>query len=53
MVSLKLEIQFKKNQTWNSKKPDPSYSKFPYQIYNIASNKRVKLTKYLKILEKN
>ena len=42
----------KKNQTWNSKKPDPSYSKFPYQIYNIASNKRVKLTKYLKILEK-
>tara|TARA_X000000950_G_C13890314_1_gene650572 strand:- start:755 stop:1774 length:1020 start_codon:yes stop_codon:yes gene_type:complete len=42
----------KKNNLWNSKKPDPSSSKFPYQIYNIASNKKVKLTTYLKILEK-
>ena len=43
----------KKNNNWNSVRPTPSDSKFPYQIYNIASNRRVKLTSYLKILEKN
>ena len=39
------------NKNWNAKKPNPAFSKFPYQIYNIASNKRVKLTKYLDIIE--
>ena len=43
----------KKNKKWKSKKPDPSFSKYPFEIYNIASNKNVKLTKYLKIIEKN
>lgn len=42
----------KLNKKWKPKKPDPSFSKFPYQIYNIASNRKVKLTKYLSILEK-
>ena len=37
---------------WNSKKPNPSFSKYPFSIYNIASNRRVKLTKYLNIIEK-
>tara|TARA_B100000941_G_C28503056_1_gene555508 strand:+ start:1115 stop:2128 length:1014 start_codon:yes stop_codon:yes gene_type:complete len=41
----------KRNNNWNAKKPDPSFSKFPFQIYNIASNKRIKLTKYLQIIE--
>ena len=40
------------NKKWKAEKPNPSFSKFPYQIYNIASNKKVKLTTYLKILEK-
>lgn len=42
----------KVNKKWNPKKPNPSFSKYPYQIYNIASNSKVKLTKYLDILEK-
>ncbi len=42
----------KVNKKWNPKKPNPSFSKYPYQIYNIASNRKVKLTKYLDILEK-
>ena len=40
------------DKKWNPKKPDPSFSRFPFQIYNIASNRKVKLTKYLHILEK-
>ena len=43
----------KKNKKWDAKNPNPSFSKSPYQIYNISSNRRVKLTNYLKILEKN
>ena len=43
----------KKNKKWDAKNPNPSFSKSPYQIYNISSNRRVKLTSYLKILEKN
>ena len=42
----------KRNKKWNPKKPNPSFSKYPYQIYNIASDRKVKLTKYLDILEK-
>ena len=42
----------KGNKKWNPKKPNPSFSKYPYQIYNIASDRKVKLTKYLDILEK-
>ena len=42
----------KKNNKWKPKYPDPSFSKFPYEIYNIASNKRVSLIKYLNLIEK-
>ena len=42
----------RKNKNWNPKKPDPSFSHAPYQIFNIASNKRIKLTNYVKLIEK-
>ena len=42
----------RENKNWNSKKPDPSFSHAPYQIFNIASNKRIKLTNYVKLVEK-
>ena len=42
----------KKNSSWKAKNPIPSSSKFPFEIYNIASNKNIKLTKYVSIIEK-
>lgn len=41
------------NLKWNSNKPDPSTSKAPWRIYNIANSKKVKLINYIRILEKN
>ena len=43
----------KKNFQWKSNNPNPSSSKFPFEIYNIASNRRIKLTKYLNLIEKS
>ena len=37
---------------WNKKKPDPSSSTAPFEIYNIGNNDPIKLTKYIEILEK-
>ncbi len=42
----------KKNNNWDPKKPLPGSSKFPYKIFNIASNKKVKLMDYIKLIEK-
>tara|TARA_B100001750_G_C14988423_1_gene341309 strand:- start:25 stop:522 length:498 start_codon:yes stop_codon:yes gene_type:complete len=42
----------KKNLKWKPKNPIPSSSKFPFELYNIASNKNIKLTKYVSIIEK-
>ena len=41
------------NLKWNSNKPDPSTSKAPWRIYNIANSKKIKLINYIRILEKN
>ena len=41
----------KKNIKWNAKKPEPSSSIFPFNIYNIGANKRVNLKYYVKILK--
>ena len=37
---------------WNKKKPDPSSSTAPFEVYNIGNNDPIKLTKYIEILEK-
>ena len=42
----------KKNLRWSAKNPVPSFSKYPFEIYNIASNRNIKLTKYVSIIEK-
>lgn len=42
----------KKNKNWSAKKPDPSFSIYPYEIYNIASNRRIELIKYVNLIEK-
>ena len=42
----------KKNLIWKATNPIPSSSKFPFEIYNIASNRNIKLTKYVSIIEK-
>ena len=41
----------RKNPVWNSKKPEPSSSKYPFTIYNIGSNKRVNLKAYVTFIE--
>ncbi len=43
----------KKDLIWNSNKPDPSSSKYPFKIYNIGGNKRINLKTYIKLIEKN
>ena len=40
------------NKKWNARKPEPSSSIFPFNIYNIGANKRVDLKYYVKILER-
>ena len=42
----------KKNKKWNPLKPNPSSSLYPFRIFNIGSNKKVELKKYVKIIEK-
>jgi len=43
----------KKNSKWKTTNPIPSSSKFPFELYNIASNRNIKLTKYVSIIEKH
>jgi UDP-glucuronate 4-epimerase len=42
----------KKNNKWNSLKPDPASSKAPWKIYNIGNNKPIKLMSYINAIEK-
>ena len=51
-IILAVKNPAKKNKKWNPRKPDPSSSIYPFKIYNIGSNKRTNLIKYLKLLEK-
>jgi UDP-glucuronate 4-epimerase len=37
---------------WDPQKPEPSSSYAPYKIYNIGNNNPVKLTEFIKILER-
>lgn len=41
----------KGNENWDGKKPDPSTSKAPYQIYNIGAQNPVNLLKFIESLE--
>ena len=52
MGCVKLEIKHQKNKNWSAKKPDPSFPIYPYEIYNIASNRRIELIKYVNLIEK-
>ena len=49
-IILAVKILLKKIK-WNPRKPDPSSSIYPFKIYNIGSNKRTNLIKYLKLLK--
>lgn len=51
-VFLCLNQSKRSNKLWDPKKPDPSISLFPFKIFNIGSNKKTNLIKYLKLLEK-
>lgn len=41
------------DKDWDSKNPNPSSSTAPYKIYNIGNNVPVKLTDFIKEIEKN
>lgn len=41
----------KKNVKWSGLKPDPSSSSGPWKVYNIGSNKPIKLMSYIKKIE--
>ena len=43
----------KGNKKWNSKLLDQSNSKAPFKIINLGSGRKIKLMKYVKIIEKN
>jgi UDP-glucuronate 4-epimerase len=36
---------------WNSANPDPASSSAPYRLYNIGSNRRIELLRYIEVLE--
>jgi UDP-glucuronate 4-epimerase len=42
----------KVNNEWDTNKPDPATSKYPYRILNIGNSKPVELTEYINALEK-
>ena len=39
------------NLKWNSNKPDPATSKYPWRVYNIGNSKPVPLIKYVSAIE--
>jgi UDP-glucuronate 4-epimerase len=47
-----LDSPAKRNNDWNSNKPDPSSSNVPWRIYNIGNNNPIKLMDYIDALEK-
>jgi len=40
------------NREWNSRKPDPSTSSAPYQIFNVGNQKPTELLQFIRVLEK-
>ncbi len=36
---------------WDSDHPDPAYSRAPYRLYNIGSNRPIDLLRYIEVLE--
>tara|TARA_B100002052_G_scaffold165878_1_gene151079 strand:- start:756 stop:1781 length:1026 start_codon:yes stop_codon:yes gene_type:complete len=43
----------KANKNWNSKILDQSTSRAPFKILNLGNGRRIKLMKYIKLIEKN
>ena len=39
------------NPAWNSDRPDPATSRFPYRVYNIGNNAPVELARYIELVE--
>lgn len=39
------------NPEWTGKKPDPSFSKAPYRLFNIGNSNSVELNRYIEVLE--
>lgn len=39
------------NPDWNSDQPDPATSSAPWRLYNIGSNRPIKLNRYIEVLE--
>ena len=42
----------KRNNSYNTSRPDGSQSNSPWRIYNIGNNETISLTKFIKIIEK-
>ncbi len=36
---------------WDAAHPDPAYSRAPYRLYNIGSNRPIELLRYIEVLE--
>jgi UDP-glucuronate 4-epimerase len=47
-----LKLDLKKDLNFDLKKPSPSSSICPWRIYNIGSNKKIKLMEFIHIIEK-
>jgi UDP-glucuronate 4-epimerase len=41
------------NSGWSGSAPDPATSRAPYRIYNIGSEKRTELMRYIELIEEN
>lgn len=46
------KVGFKKEKNWNNKNPDIGSSGAPFTVLNIGSGKKIKLMKYIKLIEK-
>jgi UDP-glucuronate 4-epimerase len=47
-----LKLDLKKDLNFNLKKPSPSSSICPWRIYNVGSNKKIKLMEFIHVIEK-
>jgi UDP-glucuronate 4-epimerase len=41
------------DNNWSSDAPDPASSRAPYRVYNIGSDKRTELMRYIELVEQN
>ena len=48
---LKVVNKNTKKRKWNSKKPNPSYSNSPFNIYNLGNNKKISVIRLIKAIE--